>query len=296
MAITGQWRRANMVSHADARVWGTGVNPVHARRGEFPRHFATHPMHDPYRSHLPAVSPEPIAVDPPDWGVTEEDSASAIYGYGFETGTAAHPNWASEPQQHRGAIREKDGIPYPSWGTRPSGIPGGNAVRTIDEGAEATLRTKQQQPDSTPGLFNKESEAHALTAQESAPSTVFVVTSLVQNAKKRQGSQRSGSLSQFNAGIAPRLPGMKETPYSGGYRHVEMQPREQGAAWRPFRTRTAGTGNPNWLQANRVRNPVTPITRVPPDLPYTGPDETDIMTAYAPGEHEYGFTAEDVVY
>ena len=118
-------------------------------------------------------------------------------------------------------------------------------------------------------------------------------TSMVQRDKVRAGSQRGGgSASDFDQPIASRIVGKRLKFGFGGdrQRHEDMQPKEQNLILRPFWLRTAGTGNPEWMEPNSMYES-TPMQRTPPGLAPQG-DAVNVGS----DSGSYGFTDEDSVY
>ena len=125
MAISGAWLAA-VTSSAGAEKWGTGWNPVHrintmgppVRRSEVPTGYGPGAAG---QSNLPE---EILDIADPIGGYTDEDFASALWGYGIPTGTAERPGLDVTHQDFRGNSDD-----FPPTGPTESGRPGGNQFR-----------------------------------------------------------------------------------------------------------------------------------------------------------------------
>lgn len=260
MAISGTWKARQTAGYSGALRQGTGWNPVHGVRGNEGRNLTPDGVTD--------IVPEIVvdANDADNYGFQTEDQASVLWGYGPETGTSDRPALDSTYD------RDSTGG-YPSPGKYRSGIPGGSVIRAQDHGAEAGYTAKATQPDAAQGHFAKvDTFGEIEDALPSDDSQVFMQTSMTQMPKDREGSQRgAGSQSDFAAPVPGRRPTMGQRRYvaSDGTRHEEMQPKQQDLILRPFRFRQAGTGNPEWMQANET-SLNEPLQRTPTADPYPG--------------------------
>lgn len=274
--IKGAWlaQQQGYEPYSQNLKWGTGINPVHGFYGGQGRNSAPGNIDT-------AVQDELVDPDMADqYGYTDEDVSSQLYGFNYETGTANYPHWGSN--EDRSQVQND----WPQYGPYQQGIPGGTRIRSIERGAQITISEKQtpSQPWGE-GWVNKETGTETLPTV-SDPSQYEMQTSMTQLHKVREGSQRSGTQSDYDAPIASRVPGMKIKPWPGGQRHSDMEPKEQNPILRPFWNRTAGTGNPSNMLVNEVYQS-EPFTREPPPSAYAGP------TA---GTDEGGFVEEDPVY
>jgi hypothetical protein len=268
--------------------------------------------------------------DNPDPNLPQYDvNDPTLWGYGSQTGTKDRPEWGNElgdrssnemgwglpnpdTDTHplpdvRNSTQNDTGDRYPSWGHGHSpGWPntiGGN-VPTRPKGQWIRQRTRGNlvatqkmkvlpNEDVAQGWENK---AHGIAA-DSRPaddSQVFMQTSDVQRYKTRSGSQRSGSQSTFEAPIDSRVTGQKVKVYasSESARHWDMLPYEQEDFARPFLSRQAGTGYPQWMLVNEQY--ISPaIQREPPADPQLGS-----VAGYDGNttQSDYGYTAEDLYY
>lgn len=280
-ALTGAWKAqrqggAMYSDYVGALKWGTGINPIHGIRGGEGRNIA------PGEQTLTVVPDLTESYQHDDTAYPPEDSASTLWGYGVDTGTADRPGWGGPDQR-------ADAGNFPSWGQSPSGIPLGTRIRSILKGAAATV-TMKQTPNETvsEGWLNK-AKSTVEDAVVSDPSQYEMQTSMTQRDKVRAGSQMPmGRENEYDAPIASRIPAMKEKVYSGGERHYDMEPKAQDVIIRPFWARTAGTGYRQWMTPNEmyVSNP---LDRTVPDNPNAGPETP-------PTGSEYGFMDEDMSY
>jgi hypothetical protein len=89
--------------------------------------------------------------------------------------------------------------------------------------------------------------------------------------------------------ISSLVTGQKIKYYSGGERHYDMTPRQQTPETaREFFYRTAGTGEPSWMEDNEQWD-IVGMERTPPSDPYVGiPDTGDQL--------QYGYSGEDFFY
>lgn len=271
MALTGAWKDARSVS-AGARKWGTGINPVHAERRGDGRAIAI-------------AGSEPVTAllttEYDDDGWTGEPWAAENHEDIRDVGMFDRPNYGDNPQHARKSVGD-----FPEWGPYAQGIPGGTSIRTHKHGSD-DQQTPNQNPTETvsEGWRNKvhgdvEDSVTADIAQ------VLMQTSAVQRDKVREGSQRSGSQSEYSAPIQSRITGQRIKVYSGERRHEDMRPKSHSQRLRGFWNRTAGTANPRMLEPN-AQVPVTPRTRTVPADPYTGPPVSDAAN--------YGYMDEDQV-
>jgi hypothetical protein len=89
--------------------------------------------------------------------------------------------------------------------------------------------------------------------------------------------------------ITSRVVPQRSPVYSGGRRHYDMFPFQQTPdTERTFYYRTAGTGQPAWMQNNEQWT-IDAVERTPPSDPYIGTPDTS-------GLLEYGYTPEDYFY
>lgn len=277
MAITGTWKARQTTGYAGANVWGTGVNPVHALRTNEGRDIAPDGIFAP----VPQTIEDDYADDV--YGYADEDSASALWGYGPDTGLSDRPRLDEDNDR-------SDARNWPPPGRFRSGIPGGSVIRSRDHGAEATVTAKGVQPDAQQGHAAKVNVFGEIDdAVISDPSQYEMQTSMTQMPKDRTGSQRGGgSDSEYTAPVPGRRPTMRQRAYvaSGQERHEEMMPQQQELILRPFHYRSAGTGNPEWMEPNAWYQR-EPLQRVPTPDPYPG---VEIPAGDIPGFVDEGWS------
>ncbi len=268
MAITGTWSQRLSIQ-AGARQWGTGVNPVHSVRTGNGRNTAPGGS-EPVDSSLTGVE---------DYGYMPEDTASTLYGYGWQTGVADYPNLSDH--QFRGSSKD-----FPQWGRRQGGLPGGAVIRSQNHGADLTYTPRDPMLHDAYAGWDNKLTGDVNDAETSDPSQYTMNTSMTQRDKTLSGSQRSGSQSEYVAPIRSRIPGMKIKPLTGdSHRHMDMLPKEQTWTIRPWWNRSAGTGPTSMLKTNAAAETM-PLTRNPPPDPYQGPTLTG----------DAGYTSEDPIY
>ena len=281
---TGAWR-ASVISEAaysGALKWGTGVNPVHSIPGmgpplqiesklnfdpvTTPGGQETDVLAEDY-SWDPTYNPDPTL---PEYNVTD----ATIFGDTSQTGAADRPSWGQDSPDvpSREKTQNATSDQYPSWGGSRKTGPAGRVIRAIRRGNDL-LTSARVLPgeDVAQGWTNK---THGIIA-DSRPADdtqVFMQTSMTQRYKTREGSQRSGSQSDFTAPVQSRVTGQKVKTWTrpDSARHWDMQPYAQDDYIRPFLSRQAGTGYREWMYPNDMY--VSPaIQREPAPDPELGP-------------------------
>ena len=271
MAITGNYLET--AGYTGARKWGTGINPVHSIDMGLSRLDKGIPTSQGPNAPGPETLPEGM-LNPqdefPEYGYTDEDFESSVWGYGPQTGTA--DRWAPDvsTQQARTDIPNA----YPGMGNEP-GPPGGTIMREQKHGDLTGGIAKLGDKEETVGEgWENKDVGGVIDAAVSDPSQYEMQTSMTQRDKIRAGSQRgSGSASEHTAPIGSWRPtwGVRIKPWSGGRRHWDMTPRRQDEMIRPFWYRSAGTGYRDWMAANEAYNyQVEPLRRQPVPDPYVG--------------------------
>lgn len=276
MALAGKWLDANQTvntRYVTPLRQGTGIDLIHGERGGAGRNSTPTGNTDFVTDDITSDAP----VD--DYGYCDEDQESVIFGYGPQTGTSVRVGFGdTESGANERAVTGPD---FPSYGRYVAGRPGGSFLRSIDRGSEAGLVPKAMQP---PGITESNAPPDwdgVLDAGISDPSQYVMQTSMTQRDKTREGSQISGTASEYFAPIHSRIPGMRIKDLdSNPSRHINMEPKDQDLIIRPFWLRTAGTGNradmaPNELYVSQ------PMFRVAPDNPQVGPDvPSDLVPSY----------------
>lgn len=282
MAIKGAWlaQQFGEIPYGSARKQGAGINQIHAVRGGPGRGIATHPT----LGTIPEAMTDGFAVES-GYQYCEEDSASVLWGYGVDTGTADRPALDTSEID----TRSTTGTEWPQWGPVQEGLPGGAIARSFDHGADASNTPKSTPEESVlQGWVNKDDSSWEEDAQPSDPSQYEMQTSMVQRNKVRAGSQISGTDSDYSAPVQSRVRAMKAKTFVGrdSARHSDMTPKSQDYILRPFWMRTAGVGYVDWMKTNAMYSS-DPLTRVAPPDPHQGPEiGADVSR---------GWTDEDVI-
>lgn len=282
MAVSGTWKRQQDVSYVGALRWGTGINPVHAIPSENPRGQLNATPEGP-ENYIPS---ELVEYGPDHYGYCDEDSSSALWGYGFGTGTADRPGWGTEDDR-----ADSGGFPPYSPPPGPEGTLTGSAIRMQRKGSQVTTASKTgaAMPDAQQGYEGKAMSGIVEDAVVSDPSQYEMQTSMTQRDKVREGSQRGGgSASEFAAPIHSARPTWAQRLYkaAGGERHYDMFPRQQDPVIRGFRFRTAGVGPARNTTMPEGMFVNTPRQRIPAMLPDQGPDVTHSLTGYMPEDDQ----------
>jgi len=276
MAFAGNFQ-STFAMMSGAEKWGHGINPIHYVEGAGyggRTEKEIHTMQGPDSNQTQMLDPN--LLDPGEYreyGYTDEEFASATWGYGESTGTADRPPLGTATQQFRG-VGPDDA--WPGAPMEPGLVPGGTWLRAENKGAAAGVTAKLGDKEETVGEgWQNKLTGMVENAATSDPSQYEMQTSMVQRDKVRQGSQNpnTGTASEQMAPIESYRPtwGMRIKPWSGGRRHYDMTPREQNMIIRPFWYRTAGTGYVEYMPQNQAFNyQVAPLTRMPVPDPYAG--------------------------
>lgn len=288
--ITGSWKARNTGEAADytgALKWGTGINPVHNVQGEGSPLRSSGRMPGPDNpSDRPATVPGPPFTEsgPHVYGYTMDDIASLEGMFrpfppplGTETeilrgrNYSGMPNWGVIPEDEwRTEFASQPEIARPLWsGIHVKSFP----TETVTEGWDNKLT------------------GEILDAGVSDPVQYERQTSMQQvnpPPGRNNGAAVARGTDDARANIMTRLTGMKIKPWSRGERDEDMFPYQQLMGVRPFRYRSAATGDPDRMRVNEMYVS-EPIERTVPQDPSLGQQET----AVDPG---YGYTDEDVYY
>lgn len=252
MARLASWRDQIPQSYVGARKWGTGINPVHAVRDGYEGRNLAPGIYDPVDTGLVNY----------DFGYVDEDYSSAE----DVTHMEPHPN-LSDP-----SVRGTSDLP--PWGRGQTPVPQGTTTRLRKRGMSWRDEYINVVPNGPAGdgWENKQS-GELLNSATADDAQVFVQTSMRQRDEIRTNSAAvTRGTDDMRGDIATRLVGMRLKIWSGGYRHIDMEPKEQQYLPRPWRYRGAGTGDVSWMSANEFQS-VDPITReIPPDV-YQGRSE-----------------------
>jgi hypothetical protein len=150
--------------------------------------------------------------------------------------------------------------------------------------------------DVAQGWLNKD-HSYVEDAQTSDVSQYEMNTSMTQRDKTREGSQISGTASEYSAPIHSRITAMKNrvwgaSPDLPGHlqRHDDMFPKQQDLIVRPFWLRTAGTGDASAMKTNELYVS-EPLQRTPPEDAWQGNSVNNSAAS-----SEFGYTGEDGFY
>ncbi len=292
--INGNWARIRTQPYTGAAKWGTGIHPVHAEYGSDALRIYGRPGYenDPQITPPSGAVPDFIETGAP-WGYTPEDIAGldqfaspheAVSGQVFYQDD--WPNWTESTTETRRYP--------PSESYHPLGSPGWfvTRLRSRFSGARTDgFRESNQLPTETvsEGWENK-SRGEVADAEPSDNSQVFMQTSMTQRYEVRNNNAAVSRMTDDpRAVIDSRVAGQKLKVYSGEQRHYDMFPYQQDEILRPFRYRTAATGNPRDMRPNEMRV-TSVIQRTPPPDPGPGTPEVDISLG------EFGYTNEDMGY
>jgi hypothetical protein len=307
-SITGAWSRSRQgnVPYATARVWGTGINPVHAVRSDTGR---------PYNAKLNANQLDQVPAEfaiaqafiehGPDWGYTQDDIAGldvftpqAVSGIRFTD--EGWPAWEGTGQQGKSTPVNRAWIPR--YTSRPLGMSRGfyNWLRSIRGGAYDTDRwVSNQVPTETvsEGWINK--AASGMEMGE-VPDDMVMPSAVAQYERQTSMQQRHMTMNNDRAvercaddprtSIPSRVAPMKLKVYSGEERHYDMFPYQADVIPRPFTIRTAGTGPQPYLKSNDQHVRIALQRTPPPDFSMGTPDlEIDSGS-------QFGYTSEESGY
>jgi hypothetical protein len=315
------------VPYATAAVWGTGIDAIHSYYGEGPPlrvlgragHIGSSPV--AVESPLDRSYQNPTdgnAADPPQellWGypegvnygpdsfgsgpnapMSEEDAGWDDYTYLDD-----RPAWNVPPENDRLRSNADTMAPWGTPGLRVMAMIRAGASRyrafpgqPLKGQAQAYEPKSAEAADSYPsetvseGWINK-GKSFVADANPSADEQIFVQTSMRQRylARDNRRAMLRGTDDERSK-ISSRVTAMVEKVYSTGEREYDMFPYQQDQINRPFRTRTAGVGPAEWMQANEY-GVMSPIIRTPPPDPAQGSPEV----AYA---DDYGYQQEDSMY
>lgn len=260
MAISGTWK-ASMVRESGAQKWGTGWNPVHAVYGAGPP-VRQSPAHTGQGGDLG----DEDVIEPQ---LLEHEHENLDFNNQFwALETEFVPSYDVPPEQTRGHMA----LGYPSPDED------GESFRSEHPLATSTVaKASYQQETVTEGWENKDA-GFVDNSTVSDISQYEMQTSMSQRDKTREGSQISGTASEYSAPVPSARPtwGQRLKPWSGGQRHYDMEPYQQEDFIRPFLFRNAGTGDPQWMQANDMYVS-QPHERVPAPDPAVGtPEVSDV--------------------
>lgn len=329
---TGSWRASavSQEEYTGASKWGTGFNPIHrnATMGPYlggPAKVVIDPITTPggdsNYGYIAEDQAWEFVSDNPDPNLPQYDTTDPVlYGNNEQTGTADRPRWgsgmgdASSSEMGWGLPNPDPGPPvnisqraktqnatsdsFPPWGGSRKTAPIGTRIRALMRGErmQTAMRVLPNE-DVAQGWVNKADNMGLGQPGDSRPSDdsqIFIQTSDVQRYKTREGSQNAGSQSTYNSPVQSRVRNQKVKVYAAAdsARHWDMLPYEQEDYMRPFLSRQAGTGYPEWQLTNEMY--VSPaIQREPPADPSLGTVSgiTPVDTTM-----DYGYSFEDGQY
>lgn len=279
----GAWAARYAQPYSGASVWGTGANQVHALYGSpADRLLPLNPREgeaqsNPDRTQAGEGRPD-TTPDTALWGYQPEDMPQLTYLYYDD-----RPSFGTETANTKVRSSSQGHPPIDATGSAKS------RFRGLMEGAH---RVFQKNVDGYPsetvseGWLNKATSDVAIS-EPADPSQVFMQTSETQRFRTRTNTASvERATDEPRASIDSRVQPMIAKVYSTGERLEDMFPYQQDEIPRPFYFRTAGTGDPTYMQPNEMWD-VGPIQRTPPPDPSLGPDETDVAYGYTPEDQFY---------
>lgn len=289
MALSGNWKNARVVQ-SGALKQGTGVNKVHAIAADADGRDIAPNLGSTYADLIPLD----IQGIPPEFGYTDEDATSTIWGYGPATGLDDRPRMDTRTEEWRTNSTLLTEDRQPEWGHDPAGLPAGTTVRKHSHGSliSRLVKARQTAPAAPEWIDKAKDGVNDPTLPD--PSQLIMQTSMMQRDRTRAGSQSDGRADEHTSPVPSRVIGMRTKPgFSGApYRHYDMAPLQAEEKIRPWWSRTAGSADPVLLQPNE-QQPVTPVVRNPPPDPWQGEDVGGTNTT-ALGD-TYGYVGEDVI-
>ena len=287
--MKGIWAARFSQPYSGATVWGTGINDVHAFYGSEPaRESPVRPMEG---------MPQSIHDTTPPHEATSSSTGSD-YGFSYAPEGTVITTLQPDDRVPWDIVTSDSPVRYSSQGQPPYNASGAAKSRFRDTmgGAYTFFRGKLPRANySTPtetvseGWLNKPKGSPA-DAKPSDPRQYEMQTSMEQRYQTRVNAHAvTRNTDEPRASIASRVIGQKLKVYSGGERHYDMYPFQQTPdTEREFTYRTAGTGQPGWMENNQQWE-ISAVERTPPPDPYIG-------TPDAFGDLQYGYSPEDYFY
>lgn len=281
--VSGTWAR-QYLQYSGARVWGTGINPVHAYYGS-------------PGARVGNLSQRAGEITPPFEGKPDLLIPHHLWGYSLEDSLYTGVNYDDRPPLSQSTPRFRDDTDQqPSWDAPGPVV---NAFRALKSGATRTFRSRTrtwspiqyQEPSETvsEGWLNKP-HGEPADSKPSPDSQLIVQTSMIQRYQRHNNAHAvARGTDTPRAGIDSRVTGQHTPVYSGNERHYDMFPRQADPNMlRAFWYRTAGTGRATDMIPNTGYT-IYPIQRIPPAEPAQGIPETLAGS-------DYGYTSEDQFY
>lgn len=267
MAISGLWQQAQ--SQSGAAKWGTGINPVHAieTMGEPLRSSEVNTGYGPGAPHEDV----PFELTDTSGSVFDEEYENQEWGYGPTTATDQRVRLGTDATM----ARQKTPSDYPSPGYAPNGGIMGGIIRRIRIGDNRSVNKLGFKNETVSEGWENKEVGTVSNAETSDPAQYERQTSMQQRDQIRVGSQNpnTGTASEYTAPIGSERPtwGKRIKPWSGGQRHYDMFPFQADTLIRGFLYRSAGTGAPEWMNANEAYlYQQEPLQRQPVPDPYGG--------------------------
>lgn len=288
--MKGIWAARFGQPYSGAGVWGTGINDIHAFYGSPPaREAPVRPMEG---------MPQDIHdTTPPHEATSSSTGRDFSFSY-VDDGTVIttletddRPPWdvptTDNPSRYSSGIQP----PYNASGAAKS------RFRDTMGGAFAFWRGKLPRatyrvPFETvsEGWLNKPNQGPVAEAKPSAWGQYERQTSMQQRFQTRSNQLAlERGTDEPREPIASRVQPQRSPVYSTGQRLYDMFPKQQSPdTERVFYYRTAGTGQPGWMEPNEMYD-INALERTPPADPYIGTPDMS-------GNLQYGYTPEDYFY
>jgi hypothetical protein len=294
MGISGQWVRSRRVElpYADARRWGTGINPVHAVRDNTGRGNEQSPGTIPAAGAVPEYVNQsaPWGYEPDDIAGLDVFSSPVEATHGIQFMQDDLPRWGQSTTETRASIQRDMRRP---WGAGPRFKAAIHSFRAGARDRDQEFSNETPTETVNEGFINKPSsgmgEGEVPDAVPSSDGQLIVQTSMVQRNKSMDnGRAQLRDTDDPRTSIASRIVPMRLRIYSEGQRLYDMLPRDQNQSPRPFSWRTAGTGPAEWMQPNS-QYPLETLQRTPPPDPSMGTPDTQYSDGYGYSDEDSGW-------
>ena len=288
--MKGIWAARYGQPYVGAGVWGTGINDVHS-------YYGSDPARDAPIRPMQGMPQDVHDVTPPHEATSS--STNRDYGYSYAPEGQLRTTLNYDERVPWNIVPEDSPARFSSQGQPPVNASGAAKSRFRDTlgGAFSFWRGKlpranYQVPTETvsEGWLNKPNFGPVARGKPSAWGQYERQTSMQQRFQTRANTlavQRSTD--EPREPIASRVVPQRTPVYSTGQRLYDMFPRQQSPdTEREFFYRTAGTGQPGWMENNEQWT-IDAVERTPPPDPYIGTPDTS-------GQLEFGYTPEDYFY
>lgn len=288
--MTGIFKARFAQPYSGATVWGTGINPVHLYYGSEPARGALiRPMEGMPQEHHD--------LTPPHEGVPQHTYPGYEWGYQPEDSTYttlevdSRPDWTVAPEDSPVRFQPNQIPPLNATGAAKA------RFRGIFGGAYQTWRANLPRgnymiPNETvsEGWLNKPNFGPVAIAKPSDPAQYERQTSMTQRFMVRDNrASLARNTDEIREPIPSRVVPQRSPVYSTGERSYDMFPRQHTPTTeREFYYRTAGTGEPEWMEDNQMWE-ISAVERTPPPDPYVGTPDTAsaLQFGYAPEDYFY---------